>query len=124
MVVVFMASQQNYDIMQVGNTVVVTFCVDTFDASITKQFRQDVHTLYEKGQRHFVFNFMKVNFIDSSGIGGLIYTLKAVGNEGTVSLCNVNANILAIFEIVNLNKLIPIFGTLEVALRQAQPSSA
>jgi len=111
-----MTSQIHYEVLQSAHTVVVTFDGDTFDASNIKQFRQDVHDLYQNGKRNFIFDFAKINFIDSSAIGGLLYILKAVGNEGTVALCHVNTNVRYILTIVNLIKLIPIYDNLEDAL--------
>jgi len=57
-----------------------------------------------------------VGFIDSSGLGVLVSGLRRVKeNNGSIRLVCTKENILKIFRITGLDKVFPIFGTLDEA---------
>ncbi|MDO8986896.1 MAG: STAS domain-containing protein, partial [Coriobacteriia bacterium] len=59
----------------------------------------------------------QVGFIDSSGLGVLVGGLRrAKENSGAIRLVCSRENILKIFRITGLDKVFPIFDTLEHAL--------
>jgi len=66
--------------------------------------------------RKIIFNFDKVSFMDSAGIGmilGRYKIMKMLG--GTVELINVNSNIKKIFEMSGMDKIISINNNKKIA---------
>lgn len=56
-----------------------------------------------------LFNFEKVSFMDSSGIGMLLGRYrKIIRNGGRAEMCLLNQDLERIFEMSGINKIIPI----------------
>ncbi len=66
--------------------------------------------------RKIVFNFDKVSFMDSAGIGmilGRYKLMKMLG--GTVELINVNSSVKKIFEMSGIHRIISINNSKKIA---------
>ena len=60
-----------------------------------------------------------VDFLDSTGLGVLVGGLKRVKvKEGSLSIVTTQDKILKIFDITGLNKVFPIFDSVEAAVDQ------
>ncbi|MBF0546458.1 MAG: anti-sigma factor antagonist [Candidatus Riflebacteria bacterium] len=76
-----------------------------------------INELINKGQFNVVLNMEKLNYIDSSGLGFFVGTLKKCQNAGgKLALTNLNQYIYGIFKLIQLQHLIPTFDSLEQAL--------
>lgn len=70
----------------------------------------------EDGCTDIVIDLGGMGFIDSSGLGVLVGALRRVKErEGSIRLICDRENILKIFRITGLDKVFPIFSTLEEA---------
>ena len=70
----------------------------------------------ESGCVNVLVDMESVGFIDSSGLGVLVGGLRrAKERSGTVRLVCTKENILKIFRITGLDKVFPIFSTIEEA---------
>ncbi|MEK6793947.1 MAG: STAS domain-containing protein [Spirochaetota bacterium] len=60
----------------------------------------------------FCFNFAAVSYIDSSGIGLITVIAKELHrDEKRLVMCCVNDDIRSLFELVQLTKIVPMFGS-------------
>ena len=67
--------------------------------------------------RKVILNFDGVIFMDSSGIGVVIGRYKKMKNrDGNLCIAKINRNILKVFEISGIKKLINIFDNLDEAI--------
>ncbi len=58
-----------------------------------------------------VINFERIKFLSSAVLGKLISLNKKIASEkGRLAFCCINADIMQVFKITRLDKLIPIFG--------------
>ena len=58
-----------------------------------------------------------LGFIDSSGLGAILTTMRDVQAEGgQVKLCNLSTGVRALFELVRMDSLMEIYGEREEAL--------
>ena len=65
----------------------------------------------ESGQRQFVFDFARTEFIDSAGLGALISMSRLVhSHEGTVRLMRLNDDMRRLFELTKLDTLFDVVG--------------
>ena len=68
-----------------------------------------------------VVNFEKVKFLSSAVLGKLISLNKRIAAEkGRLAFCHIRPEILQVFQITRLDKLIPIVETEEEAVLQVQ----
>ena len=71
----------------------------------------------EGGVRHFIVDFARTGYIDSSGLGVLVGLSKRVrGSDGTLQLTSLNQDLMRLFELTKLDTLFQIRGSLEEAL--------
>ncbi len=77
-----------------------------------------IATLIDKGKIQLVFILDKVKYIDSSGLGLFIGSLKRVKERGgDIRLVNLNAYMMGIFKLINLHKVMDIHSTVDEALK-------
>jgi len=71
----------------------------------------------EAGTRSILFNFEKVEFIDSFGVGEILASYISTQNlGGKLKLCRISKKLLLIFQITMLTKVLDIQEDCECAL--------
>lgn len=86
------------------------------DAAVAPAFKQEVVKLVEGGDTRLVLDLGGVEFLDSSGLGAMVSLLKALGQRGTLVVCNVKGAVLALFQLTRMDRVFAIAGTREEAL--------
>lgn len=67
--------------------------------------------------KHIIFDFSKVSFMDSSGIGVIIGRYKNIQKlNGRAAIVNPNLQIKKIFEMGGIFKLMPLYESMDEAL--------
>ena len=91
-----------------------------FDQSSVMKFKYKIIELIEKYRiKHVVFNFRKLNFMDSSGIGFIIGRYNLMKREkGFIVLSNINYYCEKIFKISGILRLINSYSSLEEAKKE------
>jgi len=103
------------DVTQAGE---ITFVgpLGDLDLAVVDQVRGTLERLVENGQHRVVMDLSQVGYIDSSGMGVLVAAMKqARAAGGDVRLCALQDDVLAIFEITRLNKVMSIHPTRQEA---------
>jgi anti-sigma B factor antagonist len=78
---------------------------------------EKLHELIEKGQKRFVVNMEKVDWMNSSGLGILIGGLTTVRNhQGDFKLCCLGKKPKELLEITKLNKVFSIHAQEDEAI--------
>ncbi|MDP2233737.1 MAG: STAS domain-containing protein [Actinomycetota bacterium] len=91
--------------------------VGEVDVYTAPQLKERLVESIEGGCVNILVDLEQVGFIDSSGLGVLVGGLRRVKeNSGAIRLVCSRENILKIFRITGLDKVFPIFDTLERAL--------
>lgn len=79
-------------------------------------FKERMQTLIAGGEKQFLFDLSRVDFIDSTGLGVMTSLLRQLRQEGgDLLLMGLADNVKSIFEITGLKKLFTIVSTLEEA---------
>lgn len=80
------------------------------DAYTSARFREAMVDLIESGAANLIVSMMKVEYIDSSGLGALVGGLKrSTENGGRIYIVCDNPQIRKVFEITGLEKVFPIY---------------
>ena len=75
------------------------------DAGNVRVFRDAMRSAMKNG-KFFAVDMSDVEFVDSAGIGALISCLRdANSNGGSIELFSLTPGVLALFEIMRLNKI-------------------
>jgi anti-sigma B factor antagonist len=89
------------------------------DTSNSKQLRQDLIAHMDGDITTLVFDLHQVTFIDSSGLGSLVFLLKRMRSQGgRIIFYRPNQQVKMLLDIANMAQLFPICST-EAELAQA-----
>lgn len=87
--------------------------------SNAEQFKQDILEDIHSGQQQIILSFAKVEYLDSSFLGALVATLKALlPLNGKLVLIGMNDDIINLFRLTRLDKIFILKDTLENALNE------
>ncbi len=68
---------------------------------------------------HMIYDFEKVSFMDSSGIGMILSRYKSFnGTSSKLCLCNVSSNTMRLFDMVGLKEIIKIYTNIDECLSE------
>ena len=99
-----------------GDVMVAKVLETRIAADVAARFKQALIGYVEKGHRKLVLDLSDVTFIDSSGLGALIGSLKAIGNDGELALCCARETVASMFKLTRMNKVFRMFDGPEQAV--------
>lgn len=101
-----------------GTTLIVGILAE-LDHHSADYIRQKVDSeMIKSTTRNIVFDFQKVEFMDSSGIGVIMGRYKNIRKlGGKAAIVNVNSQICRIFEMSGLLKIIPVYDNIDDAVK-------
>ncbi len=104
-----------------GRTVIsVSGEIDVYTAP---SLRERINELVAAGQHDLIVDLEGVEFLDSTGLGVLVGSLKRVrAHDGALRLVCTQEKILKVFRITGLTKVFPIFGSLPQAIADTAAS--
>lgn len=98
-------------------TITIMTLSGRFDALMAKEFKQVISGLIANRTISIAVDMAAVDFIDSSGLGALVGSLKGVTKEqGEIRIAGLSPEVRTIFELTRLHRIFDIFGSLEAAL--------
>jgi anti-sigma B factor antagonist len=80
-------------------------------ADVAPQFKAGLVAYVTSGRRSIVLDLSEVTFIDSSGLGALIGSLKAMGKGGELALCSARDGVMNMLKLTRMDKVFQIFAT-------------
>jgi anti-anti-sigma factor len=105
-------------VVQVDGVAVVEVPCEFLDASNYAEFIMEIGILLD-GYSVLVLDFNRVRFIDSSGIGTLLFAQRKLASiGGTLGVCNIRENLRDDLERLQLHRLVDVFDTREEAVEQ------
>lgn len=85
-----------------------------FDGRKGRKIHEEMTSLIEAGTNNFLIDFQLVTFMDSSGFGTLLLTLKTIREkQGRLALCGINDQVKMILEISDTAKVFEVFPNQE-----------
>jgi anti-sigma B factor antagonist len=101
-----------------------TFIIDVqgeLDLYNSYKLKELLMKMLEKKIERFIINLDGVDYIDSSGIGALIYissTLKKLNHR--LAITNIHGSVKKVIELTKLMGYFPITGTMEEAIKKVE----
>lgn len=84
------------------------------DGTQAIEFRQEINQLIQEKADIIIVDFKKVSFMDSSGLGALVLSLKTVRSSGgKLFLCSINEQIQMLFQLTGMDRVFEIFSSRE-----------
>lgn len=67
--------------------------------------------------KQMLLDFSTITFMSSSMIGKIVFLSKECKSKGVdLRLCSINSNVMEVFSLMNLDKVLSIYGTSEQAM--------
>ncbi len=104
--------------IKIYKDVLIVFLSGDIDQHKVSSIRSDIdRAMVENKAKNLVFDFSKVDFMDSSGIGMVLSRYKSLNNtEGVLKLSGVTDNTMKLFDMVGMKKIIDIRNTVDECL--------
>jgi anti-anti-sigma factor len=107
----------DFVIERVGDVAVLELPMEDLDASNADEFKRDVAPFLEQDAK-LVFDLTRLRFIDSSGLGAFLSCFRKVTTRGgDLKLCTPSFAVLAVLQLVRMDRIFDIHPTREAALR-------
>ncbi len=102
-----------------GSTLIASI-MGELDHHSAEYIREKIDSeLIKATTKNVIFDFSKVSFMDSSGIGVIMGRFKNVQKlNGKLSVTNVSDQMMRIFEMSGLLKIIPAYDNVDVAINK------
>jgi len=94
------------------NHVDVLILKGRLDASSAKDFREKVGLLSKENRVNLVIDMAGVDFIDSSGLGSLVSSLRTVNKQGgDIKISALQDQVRSVFELTRLHRIFGIYDS-------------
>lgn len=86
------------------------------DAASAIQFKDRMREMTEGGPDRVVLDLDAVDFIDSSGLGAIVATMKVLAPEKTLELCTMGLTVSKVFRLTRMDQVFTIHDSLSDAV--------
>jgi len=101
---------------RVANVEMVTLTGNSLDVTNSNEFKGDIQPVIEE-HPFVVLDMSNVKFVDSSGCGAILSCLrKAREAKGDVKICNAAEQIIELFKLIRLDRIIEIHTSQQKAV--------
>lgn len=99
-----------------GNTQIVSVNEGRIDAAAAIRFKDRVREETGGTSGTVILDLSQVDFVDSSGLGAIVATMKHLGSGRRMDLAGLTENVDKVFRLTRMNTIFKIHETLETAL--------
>jgi len=107
---------------RIGEVLVVKPMDRRIDASSAAAFKALLNDRIQGGQQRIVLNLSEVDFIDSTGLGAIVSSLKRMGEFGDLVISNPRETVMSLFRLTRMNRVFNILPSEEEALASLSKS--
>ena len=100
-----------------NNTMLIRIHEDRFDASSAPIFKKFFVKIVNANYQKVVLDLTCVMFMDSSGLGALISSLKHLNSQGSIILIGLQPNVKGLMTLTRMDRLFPQYESLEEAVQ-------
>lgn len=80
------------------------------------QFKEDMRAETEDGMKRVILNLSSVEFIDSSGLGAIVASMKQLGAERSLDLVGLQPVVAKVFRLTRMDTVFHLYPNLDEAL--------
>jgi anti-sigma B factor antagonist len=100
----------------VGKFLIVKPLEKRIDFKVATDFKDKMAELIESGNMFILLNMSDVEFIDSSGLGAIVSSLKRMKGRGDLFICGLKETIMMMFNLTRMNRVFRIFESEQEAI--------
>lgn len=100
---------------------IVTVKSSRIDAALAIQFKEDMRTQTSNSPERVILDLSAVEFIDSSGLGAIVASMKQLGSGRKLDLAGLSPTVEKVFRLTRMDTVFNLFNSLDDAIAaQAQ----
>lgn len=104
------------DQRRADDALIVTPLEDRLDARVATDFKERMIELITAGNTKIVLDLSKVEFIDSSGLGAIVSSLKRMGGRGDLVVCGLQETTMTLFKLTRMDRVFQVFESEQQAV--------
>jgi anti-sigma B factor antagonist len=101
---------------KVGRILVARVLDKRIAADVAPELKAHLAEYFENGEDTVVLDLGAVSFIDSSGLGALISSLKTLGSGGQLVISGACGTVATMFKLTRMDKILRLFRSTEEAV--------
>lgn len=101
---------------------IVSIKAPRIDAAVAIEFKDAMREKTDDGPDLIVLDLSRVEFIDSSGLGAIVASMKHLGGRRKLALAGLTPTVARVFELTRMDTVFKIFPTLDGALTELKAS--
>ena len=101
---------------QSGDIQIVKVNEARIDAAVAIQFKDAVRTQTENGASRVVLDLSDVAFIDSSGLGAIVASMKQMGAAQKLDLAGLTPAVDKVFRLTRMDTVFAIYESIDAAM--------
>jgi len=95
---------------------IITVADNRIDAAMAIQFKEDMRAETNGGPNRVILDLSRVDFVDSSGLGAIVASLKQMGSGRRLDLAGLTPTVDKVFRLTRMDTEFKLFPALEKAL--------
>lgn len=95
---------------------IISVAESRIDAAMAIQFKQDMRTETDGGPDRIILDLSGVDFVDSSGLGAIVASLKQMGAGRRLDLAGLTPTVEKVFRLTRMDTVFKLFPSLDDAL--------
>ncbi len=99
-----------------GETQIISVHCDRIDAAMAIQFKEDMRAQTQSGAKRVVLDLSTVEFIDSSGLGAIVASMKQLGDGRRLDLAGLHPIVEKVFRLTRMDTVFRLFPSLDDAM--------
>jgi anti-sigma B factor antagonist len=103
-----------------ANTTLVTMTEKRLDAKIALAFKEEMALIINAGASIIVLDLNNVGFVDSSGLGAIVTSLKLLGRKGDLLIAGVKNDVMTMFTLTRMDRVFQLFPTADDAIKSLE----
>lgn len=100
-----------------GKVLVIIPRQSRIDASVSTEFKGRMVDLINQGNKLIVLDLSEVDFVDSSGLGVMVSSLKTIDGDGDLVICCIRDTVMGLFKLTRMDRVFHIFPAQPDAVR-------
>ncbi len=102
-----------------GDVLIVKPMEASLDAYAATSFRERMADYILQGNRLIVLDMAEVKFLDSTGLGAIVSSLKRLEGNGTMVICHAGEMVMDVFRLTRMDRVFPIVSSSAEAVTTA-----
>ena len=92
---------------------------DRLDAYVADEFKSSLVEAIQDGSSRIIIDLSGIEFMDSSGLGAIVYCLQRMGDGGRIAISGAQEPVALMLRLTHIDKVFTLLDTPEAILQES-----